>query len=65
MRIGVLKVTQGNETRMGKGKGSFEYWATRYVSDFVSDVLGSLIQLKGWPLVGSSSRLEVRPFGKK
>lgn len=23
---------KGNETRMGKGKGSFEYWACRYVS---------------------------------
>ena len=22
---------QGNETRMGKGKGTFEFWATRYV----------------------------------
>lgn len=22
---------KGNETRMGKGKGSFEYWACRYV----------------------------------
>lgn len=21
--------TQGNETRMGKGKGTFEYWACR------------------------------------
>jgi hypothetical protein len=21
---------QGNETRMGKGKGTFEFWATRY-----------------------------------
>jgi ribosomal protein L16/L10AE len=25
-------VLQGNETRMGKGKGTFEFWATRYVS---------------------------------
>ncbi len=23
---------KGNETRMGKGKGTFEYWATRFVS---------------------------------
>ena len=23
---------KGNETRMGKGKGAFEYWACRYVS---------------------------------
>jgi ribosomal protein L16/L10AE len=23
---------QGNETRMGKGKGTFEFWATRYVT---------------------------------
>lgn len=23
---------KGNETRMGKGKGSFEYWACRYVA---------------------------------
>ena len=23
---------KGNETRMGKGKGTFEYWACRYVS---------------------------------
>jgi ribosomal protein L16/L10AE len=23
---------QGNETRMGKGKGTFEFWATRCVA---------------------------------
>lgn len=28
---GALTPSQGNETRMGKGKGTFEYWATRYV----------------------------------
>lgn len=26
---------QGNETRMGKGKGTFEFWATRYGSRFL------------------------------
>lgn len=26
---------KGNETRMGKGKGAFEYWACRYVLDYV------------------------------
>lgn len=29
---GVDKLLQGNETRMGKGKGAFEFWATRCVT---------------------------------
>ena len=27
---------QGNETRMGKGKGTFEYWACRCVFSLLS-----------------------------
>lgn len=27
---GTTVVSQGNETRMGKGKGTFEFWACRY-----------------------------------
>lgn len=27
---------QGNETRMGKGKGTFEFWATRYGSHLLA-----------------------------
>lgn len=29
----MLMYWKGNETRMGKGKGTFEFWATRYVAD--------------------------------
>lgn len=30
MQLRVMaKASQGNETRMGKGKGAFEFWATR------------------------------------
>ena len=33
--------TRGHETRMGKGKGSFDYWATRVsVSQIVFEVKG-------------------------
>jgi ribosomal protein L16 len=30
---------KGNETRMGKGKGTFEYWACRYVCHISSHML--------------------------
>ncbi len=39
--IGVY--TSGNETRMGKGKGSFDYWAARVaVSQIVFEIRGEL-----------------------
>ena len=39
--IGVY--TSGNEVRMGKGKGSFDYWASRVaVSKIIFEVKGEL-----------------------
>ena len=39
--IGVY--TSGNETRMGKGKGSFDFWAARVaVSQIVFEVSGTM-----------------------
>ena len=39
--IGVY--TKGNEARMGKGKGSFDYWAARVpVSRIVFEIKGDL-----------------------
>lgn len=35
--------TSGNEVRMGKGKGSFDYWATRVaVSKIIFELKGEL-----------------------
>jgi ribosomal protein L16 len=30
--LNIYLTSQGNETRMGKGKGTFEFWATRFVA---------------------------------
>ena len=39
--IGVY--SSGNETRMGKGKGSFDYWAARVaVSQIVFEISGEI-----------------------
>ena len=39
--IGVY--TSGNESRMGKGKGSFDYWAARVaVSQIIFEIKGEL-----------------------
>ena len=42
--IGVY--TSGNEVRMGKGKGSFDYWASRIaVSQIIFELKGELHEL--------------------
>jgi ribosomal protein L16 len=52
---------KGSETRMGKGKGTFEFWATRYV--VISRVCPCMLTTAvAYPPVASSSRLAAPPF---
>ncbi|KZO98512.1 ribosomal protein L16 [Calocera viscosa TUFC12733] len=37
-----LRVVQGNETRMGKGKGTFDHWACRYEHSSPSQILANI-----------------------
>lgn len=55
---------QGNETRMGKGKGTFEFWATRYgpVSWHAPE---NSQRASASLLGGSSSRSVAFPYVKK
>ena len=65
--IGVY--TSGNETRMGKGKGSFDYWAARVaVSQIVFEISGEMheqvvrdaMRLAGNKLPGKSAHSFIR-----
>ena len=67
--IGVY--TSGNEVRMGKGKGSFDYWAARVaVSQIVFEIRGECheqvvrdaMRLAGNKLPGESSLTRSRTF---
>ena len=51
---------KGNETRMGKGKGSFEYWACRYVNCFV-DHLQAISVPVGRVIFEIGGHVEIRP----
>lgn len=55
---------QGNETRMGKGKGTFEFWATRY-SPISWHALGDSQRTLVFLLGGSYSRLAAFPYVKR
>lgn len=53
---------KGNETRMGKGKGSFEYWACRYVSYVVGDLCADPGSVPvGRVLFEVGGHVEIRP----
>jgi ribosomal protein L16 len=65
--IGVY--TSGNDQRMGKGKGSFDYWATRVaVSRILFELSGDLheqvvkdaFRLAGNKMPGECSKIEMR-----
>jgi ribosomal protein L16 len=55
---------KGSETRMGKGKGTFEFWATRYVVTLCVCCSCILTATAAYPPVASSSRLAAPPFVK-
>lgn len=55
---------QGNETRMGKGKGTFEYWATRYAIYLILYISQILNSRKEYLSAESSSSLEEYQFVK-
>ena len=62
MSLRMYSEYQGNETRMGKGKGTFEYWATRYAIYVIPYIFQILTSRKEYLLAESSSRSEESQF---